>query len=139
VLPFASPAWLDALERELETALQHAPPPGDFCFAERYLVDDRTVGGWHVSWSGGEVRFVPEPAEAPQVELAVDLEVAHRCSAPMTAELRELQRAALRDGRIVWTGDATALPAALGVVHERMAELTEPWVPTSPTGPMSAG
>jgi hypothetical protein len=117
---------LAAVRAELSAALSAAPPERPFSFGERFTRDGAEDLGWHVRWAGGRLDFEAVPSADVDVELVVDLEVAHRSSAPMTPELKELQRAAVRDGRIVWRGDATSLPPALAQVHDRMATLTLP-------------
>jgi hypothetical protein len=122
--PFASRGWLDALREELVLALAGLPAEVSFSFGERYVEGQDRSRGWHVRHEAGTTSFVPLPAADVDAELVIDLEVARRLCSPMTPALRQLQREALRDGRIQWRGDPSGLPSALTALHDRMAELT---------------
>jgi hypothetical protein len=120
--PFASPAWFEALRVELLAALAHYD--GELSFGERYVDGDDSSRGWHVLHHAGVTSFAPRPADDAAVELIIDLEVARRLCAPRTPELTQLERAALRDGRIRLRGDASTLPPLLGEMHDKMVAHT---------------
>jgi hypothetical protein len=126
-LLFASGEWFEALHAELLRVVDDLPADRGFSFGERFVNGGDPALGWHLRWQPGVLDFVAQPADDVDAELVVDLDVAHRLCAPLTEELRDLQRAALKDGRIVWRGDPSSLPAALGAVHERMGAVTEPF------------
>lgn len=126
LLPFASPAWLEALQGELVDAFAQAPPDEAFSFGERYVSGQDRSRGWHVRWAEGRSTFVAVPAEDVDVELVIDFEVARRSCSPMTTELAQIHREAVADGRILWRGDPQRIPWALRSLHDRMIPLTSP-------------
>jgi hypothetical protein len=123
-LTFASDAWLEVLGTEVAKALARLPEDVAFSFGERYVDGDDRSRGWHVRRRLGTCSFVATPADDVDVELVIDLDVARRLSAPRSAELAQLEREAVRDGRICWRGDPRRLPTELSAVHDRMVELT---------------